>query len=692
MRSALVFLVAWVSICLVVAATATAQADSWREQRDKAIALYNAGEYRAALPLFDAALSKRHRDIESLIRRGSIYMRLNQPEKAIDDFNTAIRYNPAYHSGYVNRGIARVMLGLNDAAMQDFQTGIALDRFTFGAGPGIASAHCGIAQIYHRTGMDEWAVREYDQAQRYNPSDPNIFAGRAASFIALRNLEAALLDYDRALRIDPNHTRSLAGRGDIFGQMGSPKRALNDFDTAIRLDPGFAYARRLRGALLSQLGEHERALLDFDEVIRQNPRDSGALKDRGGLYVRLNKFERAIEDLDQSIALDSRRASSYLNRAAAYSSLGQYERALRDLEQAVRIDPRNAAAYTNAGLAQANLGHFVEAIQALSEAVRLDPKSPLYHYNRATTYSFIGQYDDAKQDFDDAVKLDPTFAMAYLHRGLLLSKLGRQDDAIHDFNKAIELQPNAVRAYVGLASAHDALGHLENALSDYDMAIRLNPRDAAVHRDRGNARRASGDWDGAIADFASVIALEPRNSDAYISRGWLLYITGLPGAESDARTYLDLKGERDPFAPYMAILGALAARRAGHEAEARVFLDGALADHSTGPWPAPVLRYLRRIEPAKSLLESARTDTQKTEARVFLGVDLLQSGDRKAAFEHLRWVRDQGVKHSIATDLARETLRRMEATGDPGPPPPDVKPIPDAGSLPALDEPARGRK
>ncbi len=144
------------------------------------------------------------------------------------------------------------------------------------------------------------------------------------------------------------------------------------------------------------------------------------------------------------------------------------------------------------------------------------------------------------------------------------------------------------------------------------------------------------------------------------SAGWLLLIANRNGAESDARAYLDLNGSHDKLAPYMSLLGALAARRAGHEVEARVFLDEAIANLDPSAWPAPVLRYLRRGVPPQSVLDAAHTDLQKTEAHVFIGLSLFQSGDSHGAVAHLRWVRDRGVTHSIANDLARETLKKID--------------------------------
>ena len=88
--------------------------------------------------------------------------------------------------------------------------------------------------------------------------------------------------------------------------------------------------------------------------------------------------------------------------------------------------------------------------------------------------------------------------------------------------------------------------------------------------------------------------------------------------------------------------------------------DEALANIRPPAWPSPLFRYLRRTLPSMDVLSAADGLEQQTEARAVIGVDLLHRGERTAAIEHLRWARDHGLDRSIARDLARETLRRIE--------------------------------
>jgi tetratricopeptide (TPR) repeat protein len=604
----------------------SAVAQQTSDLRSEAFRLYDAGRYREALPYLDTLLSRKHRDIEAHIKRGGIYLRLDQPAAALADFDSVIRFAPFFPSTYTDRGIANVMLGRLDAARSDFSRAIALYGQPIGTidmlgssdpnsswnmggyslptsfdrtGQRRAVAHCGLGQVYHRMGQDEQAIGEYNRAIQLNPDDPNSYAGRGDAYAAFNQLDQALADCGAALRLDPNHT----------------------------------FAHRLRGGILSQRGQNEQALADFDALLKVNPDDVGALKDRGGVLVRLGKYQQALEDLNRAITLDPRRVAARLNRGAAHNELHHYEQALEDLDEAIRLAPNHPGAHANRGLAYFGLGEYEQALADLSDAVRLDPRNAVARFSRAEVYSRLGQLDQAVSDYDEAIRLAPGF----------------------------------VPAHVALGNALERLGKGDRAIEQYSMALRLAPAEVGVYCNRGNVRRLQGDWGGAIDDFTNVIERDPRHADAYVSRGWARLITGREGANEDARAYLNLQRGDDRYAPYMAILGTLAARRIGHEAEANEFLDLALANTSPPAWPAPVLRYLKHTVNATDLLAATVDDGQVAEAHAFIGIDLLFAGFRSGAVEHLGWVRAHAVEHSFALELARETLRRVE--GQQGLPP-----------------------
>jgi tetratricopeptide (TPR) repeat protein len=624
--------------------------------REEGIKLYHAGHYEEALLCFDQVLARHRRDLEILVKRGACYLKLNQPEKAIADFDR-VNQHGAWASGvfgqnviydtnstrlplpfpnlnfaesWSNRGIALLMLDRNAEALDSFRTAVSLWKQQYGRNlRGHGAAYQGIGQSYHRLGDDQAAMKAYDEAIAIFATDANSFAGRGDVFESLRMPDRALSDYSEAIRLDAAHSRAYCGRGIVYFALGRDEPALADLDKAISLDPGFVKAYSFRGAIHARHGRNEQALADYDILIRVLPGRAGAYKDRGGLLVRMRQFDRAIDDLNEAIRLDPRRASAYQNRGAAFNGLGRYEQAVEDLSKAVELDPDNAGAFTNRGLALFALGRYDQSISDLDAAIQLAPRNAVPYFNRAEVFSRLGERDRAIADYSEAIRLDPRMAAAYASSARLRDENGQRDRAMHD----------------------------------YDMALKLDPKQFSLYYDRGNVRREAGDLRGALADYDQALALDPKRADAYFARGWSRFSAGVEGADYDARVYISLQGWRDPRSPFMAVLAVLSSRQAGRPAEGERVVAEALVNLSPRVWPVPVLRYMKGDLNEESLLQTAVSKRQQTEAHAFIGLLRLQHGDRKGAREHLRWATENGSAGSIAGDVARAALARIDSSG-----------------------------
>ena len=644
-------------LVLVLIGAVPARAADVHQLRGDALRLYAEGRFAEALPLFDQLLKSKPRDIESLNKRGCIYLRRNQPQRALADFNRAAQYIPffdldqqqmgrqmlpgilfpltanpywsyqLYPSAFTNRGIAQMMLGNDAAALEDFQH--ALNLYYFSAipwAPGVASAYSGIGQIYHRKGDDALALDAYDRALRFNRNDPNAYVGRGAALSALGRPDEARESLDKAIQIDPRNARGYGHRALLYERLGRANDALEDYDAALRLEPGAAMVRRYRGALLSRLGRHDDASADLTEAIKANPTDAESYKDRGGILGRNGEFTRALADLDEAVRLDPRSSKAHQNRAAAYNGLARYEDAVQDSDEAVRLDPNNAGARNNRGLALIGLRRYDEAVADLTEALRLNPSLVPAYVNRGGAYRQLGMLEQAKSDYEDVLKLAPGLALAE----------------------------------AGLAQVHELI-RLHSHAAPMEVFALADPAAARRHRAEADVLRARGDWSGAVASYGKALEADPDNFESLAFRGWSRLIAGESGAADDARLWLDRKGWRDPFAPYMALLGVLAARGENHPDIAEIFLDEALANTRPPAWPAPVFRYLKHTIPAADLVSSADTPDHQAEAHVVIGLDLYLGRQPLAATDPLRRAAAQGSERSIARDLARATLARIAA-------------------------------
>ena len=90
-------------------------------------ALQNIGRYEDAVKAYNRAIAESENPL-ILARRGSIYRILARQDLALQDFDRAIKFDPGYAEGYVNRALTYYQLGDNQQALTNLNHAIRIPR------------------------------------------------------------------------------------------------------------------------------------------------------------------------------------------------------------------------------------------------------------------------------------------------------------------------------------------------------------------------------------------------------------------------------------------------------------------------------------------------------------------------------------------------------------------------------------
>ena len=168
---------------------------------------------------------------QDLLSGGNSWSAKKEYDKAIQDFDEAIRLDPKNARAFNNRGSAWSGKQEYDKAIQDFDEAIRLD---------------------HRYAL--------------------AFYNRGVAWIGKQEYDKAIRDYDEAIRLNPKYAPAFYNRGVAWGAKQEYDKAIQDFDEAILLDPKLAVAFFSRGLARGAKQEYDKAIQDYDEAIRLNPK------------------------------------------------------------------------------------------------------------------------------------------------------------------------------------------------------------------------------------------------------------------------------------------------------------------------------------------------------------------------------------------------------------------------------------
>ena len=218
------------------ASAQTAQERAWCEGED-AVTIDQRIEGCSAV--IKAGREKGEKLAEAFNTRGIGYRLKGEYDRAIGDYNQAIRINAKFATAYNNRAIAYDTKGDYDRAIADYEQAIKLKPSAetyFNRG----NAHLGKSHYDH-------AIDDYNQAIKLKADFAAAFDNRCWARAVVGILKPALADCNEALRLVPNNAASLDSRGFIFLKMSNFDAAVSDYDAALRTDPKLAFALYGRG-------------------------------------------------------------------------------------------------------------------------------------------------------------------------------------------------------------------------------------------------------------------------------------------------------------------------------------------------------------------------------------------------------------------------------------------------------------
>jgi tetratricopeptide (TPR) repeat protein len=253
--------------------------------------------------------------------RGLALRRQGEFERAIVEYNEAIRLAPERPDGYQGRASVFVDLGQREHAVADWDAAIAwYDRMIVNS-PDNAYAYLGRAGLYRDKGELDRAIADYGEGIRIRPADLLSYMWRARTYLLKGDVAKALAD---ATQVTSQPNWAAAGhtvRGMVYQMAGRLDEALTDHEAAIKLNPtsGWTYANR--GRVREAKGEREQALADFATAKQNDPAVVWVYVLYGNALEMSGRADRALGEYEFALKLDPKALAAAKGRDRVRAAL-----------------------------------------------------------------------------------------------------------------------------------------------------------------------------------------------------------------------------------------------------------------------------------------------------------------------------------------------------------------------------------
>ncbi len=270
--------------------------------------------------------------------------KLTELDKAIKEFDAALRIDGKYVDAHNNRGFALSLSKQYDEAVVSFTHAIELnDKYV--------NAWNNRGQAQSLAGHHDLAIADFTQAIALQPSTMEYYEQRAEAYQAAGRAELARQDLDhvewsytldalnRQLNSDPKNPQNWVARGNHLQHVARWDEAVKNYQDALQRDPLCVAAQVGLALVLYRQQKLEEALAACNAILKAAPhRDAASL--RGDILFERGEYDAAITDYKFAQRFDAQVAQAYFKRAEQRKATGEIQQASADLIQAVRMDPR----------------------------------------------------------------------------------------------------------------------------------------------------------------------------------------------------------------------------------------------------------------------------------------------------------------------------------------------------------------
>lgn len=168
-------------------------------------------------------------DFNALGNRG-IWLRINgEHDRAIADFDAAVRINPDIAGLYLERGLAYEAKGDHLTAIRDFSEAITRRS-------DLVQAHFGRAIAYQAVGQRDQSIADMNNAMKLDRMMvAALYMQRGNQLKDARQYDQAIAAYDRTIDIHAGWPLAWCGRAASFDETGASELAAADYRKCIEL-------------------------------------------------------------------------------------------------------------------------------------------------------------------------------------------------------------------------------------------------------------------------------------------------------------------------------------------------------------------------------------------------------------------------------------------------------------------------
>jgi protein O-mannosyl-transferase len=272
------------------------------------IALNYTSVFVDPVSFFTSAIDANSNNAMALTERGVALFDNKENDKALSDYDNAIKICPEYPPPYFNKGV--LYGSLNDHYKAEYFFTEALKYDTLNKNANLLKENAYINLSHEKLFLHKYndAVSILKKAIYYYPDNGSLHNYLGEAYFSLAKFDSSLFEFNKASESKKGSFKFYNNRGMARYHLNDYSGALYDFDTALVLKPDFPDTWINKGASKIMMSDYGGAISDLNIALSLDSKSGEAYYYRGTAYSKLNKMIEATKDWNEAMKLGYKEA------------------------------------------------------------------------------------------------------------------------------------------------------------------------------------------------------------------------------------------------------------------------------------------------------------------------------------------------------------------------------------------------
>ncbi len=375
---------------------------------------------------------------------GWYFLELNQPGRAIEEFDSALEYDP--ENSHILLDMARAHLTVRELEEAEKVISQVLDKETTNVVALRLRAEADFIASESATGDEkesllDRSVENYEKAREIQPKNLEVLRGLAKAYIQKQDVAKVISVYKDIVEVDPRDTYSLLILAQVLSRMDRLEEAVPYYQRVIEQRRSFVGGY----VYLAQIYERLRRFDDAMDLYKQ-----ALLVDASNVEL-LRRFDSLLQQMHGSnnTALVLRAYEDFVGEypgnteirriyAEKLISEEEFDKAAEQYERILEIDPENSQAYISVSKIYGEQKDYARAVEFLRKAAEVNPDQIDLYDAMASMLLMDKNSTAAIEVYRDAISFNPMADKLYISMAALLENDDRTSEAIEVMEQAIE--------------------------------------------------------------------------------------------------------------------------------------------------------------------------------------------------------------------------------------------------------------